>query len=92
MKVLTIEMVFKGHPDKICDEISDSILDAFLEQDRNSRVAVETLIKDDMIVIAGEVTSNAFINVKETAKKVLAELGYKDLDKIRFVVKLSAIG
>ncbi len=89
MKVLTSEMVFKGHPDKICDEISDSILDAFLEQDRDSRVAVETLIKDDMVVIAGEVTSNAYVDVKEAAKKVLAELGYKDLDKLRFVVRLS---
>jgi S-adenosylmethionine synthetase len=89
MKVLTSEMVFKGHPDKICDEISDSILDAYLEQDKKSRVAVETLIKDDMVVIAGEVTSSAYVNVNEVARKVLAELGYKDLDKLRFVVRLS---
>jgi S-adenosylmethionine synthetase len=89
MKVLTSEMVFKGHPDKICDEISDSILDAYLEEDRKSRVAVETLIKDDLVVIAGEVTSKAFVNVKEIAKKVLSELGYKDLDKLRFVVRIS---
>ena len=89
MKVLTSEMVFKGHPDKICDEISDSILDAYLEQDKKSRVAVETLIKDDMVVIAGEVTSKAIVNVKEIAEDVLIKLGYKDLDKYRFVVRIS---
>ena len=89
MKVLTSEMVFKGHPDKICDEISDSILDAYLAQDKISRVAVETLIKDDMVVIAGEVTSKALINVKEIAKNVLSKIGCKDLDKFRFVVRIS---
>jgi S-adenosylmethionine synthetase len=89
MKVITSEMVFKGHPDKICDEISDSILDAYLAQDKKSRVAVETLIKDDMVVIAGEVTSKAIVNVKEIAEDVLIKLGYKDLDKYRFVVRIS---
>src|SRR5574344_2143038 len=89
MKVLTSEMVFKGHPDKICDEISDSILDAYLAQDKKSRVAIEVLIKDDMVVIAGEVTSKAIVNVKEIAKKVFSDLGYKDLDKLKFVVKIS---
>src|SRR5574344_2803215 len=89
MKVLTSELVFKGHPDKICDEISDSILDAYLEQDKKSRVAIEVLIKDDMVVIAGEVTSKAYVDVKEIAEDVLIKLGYKDLDKYRFLVSIS---
>ena len=55
MKIITSESVFSGHPDKICDQISDAILDAILEQDPLARVAIETAIKDDLIIIFGEV-------------------------------------
>ena len=62
MKIISSEAVFKGHPDKICDQISDAILDACLKQDKASRVAIETLIKNDLVVIAGELTTNAVID------------------------------
>ena len=79
MKIITSEAVFKGHPDKICDQISDAILDECLKQDNKSRVAIETLIKNDLVVIAGELTTNAKINYKEIVKKVLTDLGYDNL-------------
>lgn len=60
---LTSESVTEGHPDKVCDFISDSILDACLEQDKNSRVAVETLISKDKVIVAGQITSDAIIDI-----------------------------
>jgi S-adenosylmethionine synthetase len=89
MKILTSEAVFKGHPDKICDQISDAILDECLKEDKGSRVAVETLIKNDLIVIAGEITTTANVDYKKTAIKVLEDLGYDNLDKFRFVIEVS---
>lgn len=76
-KLYTSEQVSCGHPDKICDQISDAILDANLAQDENSRVAVETLIKNDVIVVAGEVTSNADIDIDTIVNKVLVDVGVK---------------
>jgi S-adenosylmethionine synthetase len=78
MKIITSESVFKGHPDKICDQISDAILDAHLEQDKAARVAVETAIKDDIVFIFGEVTSKASVNYKEIALNTLKEIGYDE--------------
>ncbi|MFH1694129.1 MAG: methionine adenosyltransferase [Bacillota bacterium] len=78
MKIITSESVFSGHPDKICDQISDAILDAILEQDQSARVAVETAIKDDLVVIFGEVTTTASVQYSEIAKQVLKEIGYTD--------------
>ncbi|MDY0278048.1 MAG: methionine adenosyltransferase [Acholeplasma sp.] len=78
MKIITSESVFKGHPDKICDQISDAILDAHLEQDKAARVAVETAIKDDVVFIFGEVTSKATVNYKEVALNTLKEIGYDE--------------
>ncbi|PKK97340.1 MAG: methionine adenosyltransferase [Tenericutes bacterium HGW-Tenericutes-3] len=90
MKIITSESVFKGHPDKICDQISDAILDAHLEQDRNARVAVETAIKDDVVFIFGEVTSKASVNYKEVALNTLKEIGYDDpFDVIEKISKQS---
>lgn len=90
MKIITSESVFKGHPDKICDQISDAILDAHLEQDRNARVAVETAIKDDVVFIFGEVTSKASVNYKEVALDILKEIGYDDpFDVIEKISKQS---
>ncbi len=75
--VFTSESVNEGHPDKVCDQISDAILDAILAQDPNSRVACESLIKTGLVVIAGEITTNAHgLNFGEVAKRVIREIGY----------------
>ena len=72
----TSESVTEGHPDKVCDLISDSILDECLKQDKNSRVAIETFASKDLINIAGQITTNANIDAEEIARKVLKEIGY----------------
>ena len=72
----TSESVTEGHPDKVCDLISDSILDECLKQDKNSRVAIETFASKDLITIAGQLTTNASINVEKIARDVLKEIGY----------------
>ena len=89
MKIITSECVFRGHPDKIADQISDRILDECLAQDKNSRVAVETLIKNNLIVLAGEVTTNASVCYKNVALSVLKDLGYGNLDDFEFVIEIS---
>lgn len=89
MKIITSEAVFRGHPDKICDQISDAILDECLAQDKNSRVAVECLIKNKLIVVAGEITSNARINYYKIVTDLLHELGYSDLDDYEIIVEVS---
>jgi S-adenosylmethionine synthetase len=77
--VFTSESVSEGHPDKVSDQISDAILDACLQQDPNSRVACETLVTTDLIVIAGEITTNAKdINWEAIARGVVREIGYTD--------------
>ena len=73
---VTSESVTEGHPDKLCDQISDGILDAYLEKDPKSRVAVETLACAGTIIIAGEVTSNANIEASHVARRVTREIGY----------------
>ncbi len=78
MQVITSESVFSGHPDKVCDQISDAILDAILEQDKNARVAVETAIKDDLVIVFGEVSTTAKVDYSDIAKKKLFEIGYED--------------
>ena len=75
---LTSESVTEGHPDKICDKISDYILDEALKQDKNSKMAVEATIKDDLILIYGEATTNAKLNYEQLAKQVLTEIGYTE--------------
>ena len=72
----TSESVSEGHPDKVADQISDAILDAYLERDPESKVACECLITSGQLIIAGEVTSNACINVDKIARKVIADIGY----------------
>ena len=76
--LFTSESVSEGHPDKVADQISDAILDALLEQDKYSRVAVETLVKTGLCVIAGEVTTKAQVDYAEIARKTIAEIGYND--------------
>ncbi len=87
MKILTSEVVFPGHPDKICDQISEAILDECLRQDIDSRVAVEVMIKDNLIVIGGEITTKAKINYKKVVAKVLKHIGLKE--KFKVLVKVS---
>ena len=78
--LFTSESVSEGHPDKLCDQISDAILDALLEQDPNSRVAVECLVKTGFIVIAGEVTTKAYVDIQKIARQVICDAGYDEHD------------
>ncbi len=86
----TSESVSAGHPDKIADQISDAILDAYLAQDPQSKVAIECLITTQKLLIAGEVTSSAKVNTVKIAEKVLDQIGYNDL-KVGFDWKTAAI-
>ena len=76
--VFTSESVSEGHPDKVCDYIADSILDAHLEQDKMSRVACEVLCKNRHVILAGEITSNAQVDFEAVARRAIAEIGYVD--------------
>jgi len=81
--LFTSESVTEGHPDKICDQISDAFLDEFLRQDPDSRVAVETMVTTDFVAVAGEVTSKADFDKKsqeELVRKVIREIGYNNKD------------
>lgn len=79
-RLFTSESVSEGHPDKVADQISDAILDAMLEQDRESRVAVETLVTTGLAVISGEVTTNAYVEVQDVVRQVINEIGYTKAD------------
>ncbi|HEY3074481.1 MAG TPA: methionine adenosyltransferase [Burkholderiales bacterium] len=76
--LFTSESVSEGHPDKVADQISDAVLDAILKQDKSSRVAAETLVKDNLVVLAGEITSNARVNYDEVARHTIKRIGYTD--------------
>ncbi len=76
--VFTSESVSEGHPDKVCDQISDAILDACLKDDPDSRVACETLATTDLIVISGEITTKSQVNWEKVARQVVTEIGYND--------------
>ena len=77
-KLFTSESVTEGHPDKLCDFISDSVLDACLEQDANSRVACETVAGKGKIIVTGEITTKANINVEEIVRNAIKEIGYNN--------------
>ena len=76
--IFTSESVSAGHPDKVCDQISDAILDAYLSADPESRVACETMIKNNLVFVAGEITSAAKPNIEEIIRKTIIEIGYDD--------------
>ena len=78
--LFTSESVSEGHPDKIADQISDAILDAILEQDTSARVACETMIKTGMVVVAGEITTTATVDIEAVARKTVLDIGYSDSD------------
>jgi S-adenosylmethionine synthetase len=93
--VFTSESISEGHPDKIADQISDAVLDALLEKDKHSRVAVETMVKTGMVIIAGEVTTSAWVDLEEIVRETVREIGY-DSSEIGFdyasCAVLNAIG
>jgi len=76
--LFTSESVSEGHPDKVCDQVSDAVLDAILAKDKTARVACETLVKNNMIVLAGEITTRATIDFDRIARGVVREIGYTD--------------
>jgi S-adenosylmethionine synthetase len=76
--LFTSESVSEGHPDKVADQISDAVLDALLKQDPTSRVAAETLVKDNLVVLAGEITTGARVNYNDVVRKTIQRIGYND--------------
>ncbi len=74
--LFTSESVSEGHPDKVCDQISDAVLDALLEQDKTSRVACETFVTTGMVLVGGEITTKGYIEVQEIVRNVIRDIGY----------------
>ena len=91
----TSESVTSGHPDKVCDNISDAVLDAILEQDADARVACECSVTTDFLLVMGEITTNAKIDVESVARNVIKEIGYTDektgfnADSVKVLIKLN---
>ncbi|MFV0441122.1 MAG: methionine adenosyltransferase [Lachnospirales bacterium] len=80
-RIFTSESVTEGHPDKICDQISDSILDAILEQDSKARVACEILATTGLVVVAGEITTDCYVDIQKIVRKTITDIGYTSIDK-----------
>jgi S-adenosylmethionine synthetase len=80
-RLFTSESVTEGHPDKIADQISDAVLDAMLEQDSGSRVAVETLLTTGLVVVAGEVSTTGYVDIKEKVRQRILDIGYDSSEK-----------
>ncbi len=78
--IFTSESVSGGHPDKICDQVSDAVLDALLAQDLHSRVACETLVKTGLVLLAGEITTNAEVDIEALVRKTVCDIGYDNPD------------
>ena len=92
----TCESVSKGHPDKVCDQISDAVLDAYLKLDKNSRVACETVATTDYVLVMGEITSKASVNIEEVVRETVKKIGYTEegvgfkYDTLKVDVRLKA--
>ncbi len=78
--LFTSESVSEGHPDKIADQISDAVLDAIIEQDTKARVACETMVKTGMVIVAGEITTDAWVDIERLVRDTVLEIGYNDSD------------
>jgi S-adenosylmethionine synthetase len=76
LRTFTSESVTEGHPDKICDQLSDTILDALLEQDSQARVAVEALVTTGLVHIAGEVTTSGYVEIPQIVRERILSIGY----------------
>ncbi|MDG1322942.1 MAG: S-adenosylmethionine synthetase N-terminal domain-containing protein, partial [Porticoccaceae bacterium] len=74
--VFTSESVSEGHPDKMADQISDAVVDAIISDDPDSRIAVETMVKTGMTIIAGEVRTNTYVDLEEVVRNVITDIGY----------------
>ena len=79
--IFTSESVSEGHPDKMADQISDAILDAIIKDDPHARVAVETLVKTGMAVVAGEVRTNTYVELEDIVRQVILDIGYDSSEK-----------
>lgn len=77
--IFTSESVTEGHPDKVCDQISDAVLDELLRQDKHSRVACETAVNTGLVLIMGEITTNGYADIANVARKKISEIGYNDV-------------
>lgn len=78
--LFTSESVSEGHPDKVADQISDSILDAIFEQDPKARVACETMVNTGMVVLSGEITTSAWVDMNDVVRNRIKEIGYNHSD------------
>ena len=81
LRLFTSESVTEGHPDKICDQISDSILDAMLAKDPHSRVAVETMVTTGLVHVAGEVTTSSYVDIPQIVRQTVLRIGYDSSTK-----------
>ena len=82
--MLTSESVTEGHPDKLCDQISDAVLDALLEQDPYARVACEVAVNTGVVFVFGEITTSAWVDIPDTVRRTIREVGYDDSeDRLR---------
>ena len=79
-RIFTSESVSEGHPDKMADQISDAVLDAILTEDPDARVACETMVKTGMVVLAGEISTNAWVDLEELCRQVILDIGYNSSD------------
>ena len=94
-RLFTSESVSEGHPDKVADQISDAVLDAILAQDKKARVACETLVKTGMVVLAGEITTTANVDLEDVVRKTVCSIGYNSTEvgfDGRYCAFLNAIG
>ena len=75
-KFFTSESVTEGHPDKICDQISDAVLDAIIEKDKNARVACETTTTNGLVLVVGEITTNCYVDIQKIVRDTISDIGY----------------